>query len=242
VKHLAAWCLVAALLGCHRGPSKLAGNDNSEAPSGLYWGRWGDVPDGARVQVWLHGAGARMRGTWELPPWHGEITGEREADGQWSVVWREEPVVAAVAMRIRRVKLRRDPRTGALRGALDDGAVELVPAAMPDPRVREGMWLGRWTGLPHGMAVETVLSRSADGRWHAAYRYQEREGSFEGEPSAGAPGTIAIRWREVSSTGRIAQGAGLLAKTTTGLFGTYGVGERNEGTGVGSLEPMETTR
>lgn len=206
------------------------------APSGLFWGRWADVPDGIRVQVWLHGVGDRLRGSWDLPPWHGEFSGTRDAAGRWQLVWREEGVVAGLQARARVVTLASDRRTGALRG----GDVTLTPAGAPSPQLRPGLWLGRWTGLPPGMAVETVLSRDPGGRWRAAYRYQEREGMFEGEPIAGT--SIAIRWREVSSVGRVAEGRGVLHPTTLGLSGTYGIGEADEGTGRWSLEPAEETR
>jgi hypothetical protein len=205
------------------------------APSGLYWGRWRDVPDGVRVQVWLHGEEGRIRGVWELPPWRGEITGARGADGRWAVRWREEGVVAGLRARERRVSFARDA-AGALRG--DD--VTLTPAGAPPPRLRPGLWLARWTGLPAGMAVETVLSRDPGGRWRAAYRYQEREGMFEGD--ALADGALAIRWREVSLAGRVAEGRGLLLASDLGLLGTYGVGAETEGTGYWSLEPTEVLR
>lgn len=200
-------------------------------PSGLYWGRWRDVPDGIRVQVWLHGVDGRMRGTWELPPWHGEITGLRARDGTWDVLWREEGVVSVLSARARRLRLRRDAHD-ALRG--ED--VSLTPARATDVGLRGGVWLARWTGLPHGMAVETVLSTAPDGRWRAAYTYQEREGAFDGELQDGA---LAIRWREVSSTGTLAQGRGRLRPTLTGLSGTYGVNDEEAGTGFWSLEPAE---
>lgn len=228
--------LVSLALGC-RAPAARREAPREAPPSGLYWARWGDVPDGVRVQVWMHGTRARIRGTWELPPWHGELAGARVGDG-YDVVWREESVVAGATMRVRHVHLR--VVAGALTGALPDGAVELVPAGMPDTTLRPGVWLSRWTGLPAGMGVETVLSRTPDGRWRAAYRYQEREGAFEGDTVERA--ALAIRWREVSTRGSIAQGAGLLRPSITGMFGTYGVGSQPEGTGFWSLEPMERVR
>lgn len=234
--------LVASLaLGCNA-PATQRGSPRSAAPTGLYWGRWGDVPDGVRVQVWLHGSVERIRGTWELPPWHGEIAGARVADGHgdaYETDWREESVVAGATMRVRRLRLRVDA-SGALRGALADGAVELIPAGMPDATLRPGVWLSRWTGLPAGMGVETVLSRTPDGRWRAAYRYQEREGAFEGDTLD--RGALSIRWRELSARGTVSQGAGLLRPSITGMFGTYGVGAEPAGTGFWSLEPMEPVR
>ncbi len=226
--------LAMLVFGCNAPPAR---REVSSPPTGLYWGRWGDVPDGVRVQVWTHGARDRLRGTWELPPWHGEFAGLRGADGAYDVEWREEGVVAGAAMRVRRTRLRVDARTGALRGSLGGGAIELVPAGAPRTELRAGVWLSRWTGLPPGMCVETVLSRAPDGRWRAAYRYQEREGSFDGDVVD--RGALAIRWREVSSRGTVAQGAGLLRPSVTGLFGTYGVGEEAAGTGFWSLEPLE---
>jgi hypothetical protein len=171
--------IACALVACRRAPTPPP--PPPRAPAGLYWGRWRDVPDGVRVQVWLHGVGGRLRGTWELPPWRGEVTGARDAAGRWRVVWREEAVVAGLRARERVVTLAVDARTGALGG--DD--VTLSPAGAPSPTLRPGVWLARWTGLPAGMAVETVLSRDPGGRWRAAYRYQEREGMFEGEGGRG---------------------------------------------------------
>jgi hypothetical protein len=200
-------------------------------PSGLYWGRWQDVPDGLRVQVWLHGVGRRLRGTWELPPWHGEITGTLAPDGRWHLTWREEAVVGGLRARVRSVRLTVDGPTGTLHG---DGVV-LSWAGDPSPTLRAGLWLARWTGLPPGVAVETVLARDPDGRWRAAYHYQDREGSFEGQRTP--HGGLAIRWRELSPGGRVAEGRGMLAPCALGLSGTYGVGEASEGTGTWSLEP-----
>ena len=83
--------------------------------------------------------------------------------------------VAGHRARERRGTLAQDGATGVLRG--DD--VTLTPAGAPPPTLRPGVWLARWTGLPPGMAVETVLSRDPGGRWRAAYRYQEREARGE---------------------------------------------------------------
>ncbi|MFO0607811.1 MAG: hypothetical protein U0324_31900 [Polyangiales bacterium] len=224
-----------ALAACST-PTRAPAPVTPAAPTGLYWGRWADVPDGVRVQVWLHGVGDRLRGTWELPPWHGELAGARGADGRWLLTWREEGVVAGLRARERMVALALDARTGVLRG----GDVALTPAGAPSSALRPGLWLARWTGLPPGMAVETVLTRDPGGRWRAAYRYQEREGMFEGEPAPG--GGLAIRWREVSTAGRVAEGRGVLLPSALGLFGTYGVGEASEGTGSWSLEPAEELR
>jgi hypothetical protein len=233
------WAIVVVMvLGCRRAGARRVPTENPviSAPNGLYWGRWDDVPDGVRVQVWLHGTGNRVRGTWELPPWHGEFGGQRTGDG-FEVEWREEAVVAMATLRMRRLHLRVDSH-GILRGAYGDaGVVELVPAGAPATTLRPGVWLSRWTGLPHGMGVETLLSRTADGRWRAAYHYQDREGTFEGDDVP--RGALAIHWREMSSRDGIAQGNGLLLPAATGLFGTYGVGDRNDGTGFWSLEPME---
>ncbi len=205
----------------------------------LYWGRWDDVPDGVRVAVWLDGDGARVRGSWDLPPWHGDLAGTRDGD-RVQVTWREEGTVALTQSRMRTVVLQRDPATGVLRGnASGEGGVngvELRPAGFAPAGLRPGLWLSRWTGLPPGMAVETVLARDPDGRWRAAYRYQGREGSFEGDVQP--DGALAIRWREVSTRDAVSSGRGLLAPTAFGLRGTYGVGERAEGTGDWSLEPV----
>lgn len=231
-------CLSIAclLLACEPTRAPTPTTAAPRAPTGLYWGRWGDVPDGVRVQVWLHGVEARVRGAWELPPWRGEVTGSRGPDGRWRILWREEGVVAGLRARERRVTLAQDGATGVLRG--DD--VTLTPAGAPPPTLRPGVWLARWTGLPPGMAVETVLSRDPGGRWRAAYRYQEREGMFEGDALAG--GGLGIRWREVSLAGRVAEGRGTLLASDLGLLGTYGVGDATEGTGYWSLEPVEVLR
>jgi hypothetical protein len=51
-------------------------------------------------------------------------------------------------------------------------------------------------------------------------------------------GALSIRWREVSTRGTVAQGAGLLRPSITGMFGTYGVGAEVVGTGFWALEPL----
>ncbi len=237
----AALCLSIALVafGCHTPPARRASpaETPARAPTGLYWGRWREVPEGVRVQVWVHGEGTLLRGSWELPPWHGEFAGARTGAHGWTVQWREEGVVPGAGMRLRTLDLTEDPRTRTLRGAHGSDVVELVPAGAPSRALRAGLWLSRWTGLPAGMGVETVLSRGPDGRWRAAYRYQEREGSFEGESLDG--GALAIRWREVSARDAVAHGAGLLRPSPLGMFGTYGVDARDEGTGFWALEPLE---
>lgn len=230
-----------ASVGCRASAKPLRASDTGEVRSvaGMYWGRWGEVPEGVRVRVWMHGDTRRLRGTWELPPWHGEFSGvAAEGDPRVMVVeWREEGVVSVLSARARRVEFRIDPRTGVLRGAGDDAEViELVPAGQPDARLRPGVWLGRWTGLPPGMAVETVISRVGEGRWRASYRYQEREGMFEGETDAA--GVLSIQWREVSTRGGVAHGRGVLLPVTDGLQGTYGVNEESRGTGLWLLEPL----
>lgn len=203
--------------------------------AGLYWGRWAEVPEGMRVAVWLHEDGAVLRGSWDIPPWHGELAATRTADG-YEGSWREEGTVAIQQGRERRVRLRLDARDGTLReeGAPAGEPVVLQRAGRPTSELREGLWLGRWTGLPTGVAVETLLAPMGDGRWRATYRYQEREGTFDGEPLPG--GGIAIRWREVSPRDQLARGRGVLRPDPLGLRGSYGVDEQATGTGFWTLE------
>lgn len=206
------------------------------ALAGRYWARWSDTPEHTRVVVWIDGDTRRFRGAWDLPPWHGEFDGAAAPDGTLSVRWQQEGVIAVHTLSTRALRWTRDPRTGALRGADGDGAVmELVPARTPFEGLREGLWMGRWTGLPPGVAVETLLSRDGDGRWRASYAYQGREGLFLGEARGDA---LRIHWREVSTRDAVAEGSGLLARTRTGYEGTYGVGDAVEGTGRWSIEPL----
>ncbi|MDB4928451.1 MAG: hypothetical protein JWM10_935 [Myxococcaceae bacterium] len=201
--------------------------------AGLYWGRWPEVPEGMRVAVWLHEDGAVLRGSWDLPPWHGELAALREGAG-YEGVWREEGTVAIQQSRERRVRLTRDPRDGAFRERSPEGeAVTLERAGAHTSRLRPGLWLGRWTGLPTGVAVETLLTPLGAGRWRATYRYQDREGSFDGDESATG---LAIRWREVSPRDQIARGRGHLHRDLLGLRGTYGVEDSEAGTGLWTLE------
>lgn len=195
----------------------------------MYWGQWSGVPEGMRVAVWIDADASRLRGTWDLPPWHGELSGSRQGP-RFLVDWREEGTVAVLNLRVRRVTL----SVGA-NGALSGGDVSLARAGFHPPGLAPGLWLGRWTGLPPGVAVETLLSRSTDGHWRAAYRYQQREGSFDGTPRPG--GGLAIRWMEVSPGNNFARGEGLLDATRFGLSGTYGINEMSDGTGFWSLEP-----
>ena len=110
----------------------------------------------------------------------------------------------------------------------------LQRAGRPTSRLRAGLWLGRWTGLPTGVAVETLLTPLGDDRWRATYRYQDREGTFDGDALPG--GALAIRWREVSPRDQVARGRGLLRPDVLGLRGTYGVDELATGTGLWTLE------
>ncbi len=233
-------CLPSLVLlsACARpaAPSPSAAPDGG-AITGLYWGSWPDVEQGARVAVWMHGDGRRVRGSWEMPPWRGEVEGTARDNGDVDVVWREEGVVAAAAPRSAFLTFRAG-RDGTLRASAGDaGSVVLRPARFGSPRLRPGLWLSRWTGLPAGMAVETTVTRTPAGTWRATYRYQGREGSFEGEETAG--GRLRIRWRELSSGDHVARGAGLLSPSTLGLRGSFGVGESETGTGWWSLEPAE---
>ncbi len=193
------------------------------------------------MAVWLDSDGRRLRGSWDLPPWHGDMVGTVQGRG-WMTTWHEEGTVAVSQTRTRTVVLEEMGPQGTLRGVLSGaedggtGTVMLTPAGFAPPTLRPGVWMGRWTGLPAGMAVETLLSRDPDGRWRAAYRYQDREGAFVGDPQPN--GDLAIQWREISAHNAVAVGAGLLHPTSSGVRGTYGVGERLDGTGDWSLEPV----
>ena len=216
-------------------PAPVASAAASAVP-GLYWGRWPEVPEGMRVAVWLHEDGDVLRGSWDLPPWHGELAAVRDGE-LYDGLWREEGTVAIQQGRERRVRLRRDARDGALREEAPPQGGEpilLQRAGHPTSRLRAGLWLGRWTGLPTGVAVETLLTPLDDGRWRATYRYQDREGTFDGDALPG--GGLAIRWREVSPRDMVARGRGRLLPDVLGLRGTYGVEDRASGTGLWTLE------
>lgn len=185
--------------------------------------------------MWIHGDRARFRGAWDLPPWHGEFDGEEDGDAL-SVRWQQEGVVAMHVhiARTLRWTLRPD---GTLAGADGDaGQMELVPARDQRSALHEGLWMSRWTGLPPGLAVETLLSREGDGRWRATYSYQGREGSFVGERQGDA---LAIRWRELSSQDAVSEGRGLLTRSRTGFDGTYGLGDAVTGAGRWSIEALD---
>lgn len=186
--------------------------------------------------VWISGDTRSFRGAWDLPPWHGEFDGSASPDGTLSVRWQQEGVIAVHSLTTRELHWTRDPETGALRGPEGDGSVmELVPARTPFTGLRPGLWMGRWTGLPPGVAVETLLAREGDGRWRASYAYQGREGSFVGELRGDA---LSIHWREFSTRDAVAEGNGALTRTRTGYEGTYGVGDATEGTGRWAIEPL----
>ena len=190
-----------------------------------------------RVAVWLHVDGSTVRGSWDLPPWHGELAG-RWRDDAFVGAWRQEGVIAIQQRRERAVRLVRGG-DGTLReeGAADGEAIELRRAGRARTAPSPGLWLGRWTGLPPGVAVETQLTAPADGTFRATYRYQLREGSFDGEALAG--GGMSIRWREVSARDGVARGAGRLLPDVLGLRGGYGVDDREDGTGIWTLEALD---
>lgn len=228
--------LAATLAGSCRGtaPPREGAPPRGPSLAGLYWGRWPEVPEGMRVAVWLHEDGAVLRGSWDLPPWHGELAAVRGESG-YAGLWREEGTIAIQQGRERRVVLSLDARDGTLREAgVGHEAIELRRAGRPTSGLRAGLWLGRWTGLPTGVAVETLLTPLGERRWRATYHYQEREGTFDGDALPG--GGLAIRWREVSPRDAVATGRGRLLPDTLGLRGTYGVDERESGTGLWTLE------
>ncbi len=118
-----------------------------QGASGLWWGRWSDVPEGAWVAVWVDvwarpGGHARWRGSWDMPPWHGEIQGALRSDGGVELLWHEEGVVAVHQTRARTVVLRPDgrlaqpprvvsPMPGALYQLMADAALRAVVRAEP---------------------------------------------------------------------------------------------------------------
>lgn len=208
-----------------------------QGASGLWWGRWSDVPEGAWVAVWVDvwarpGGHARWRGSWDMPPWHGEIQGALRPDGGVELLWHEEGVVAVHQTRARTVVLRPDASGMLLQG---DG-VMLRRVRPAPPTLRAGLWLSRWTGLPAGMAVETTLTPTETG-WRAAYRYQGRDGSFDAQPLPS--GGLALQWREVSARDTVGHGGGRLLPTPLGLRGTYGANDDTAGLGLWSLEPFD---
>lgn len=225
----------AALTGCGAREAQPAVRAGAAPVAGLYWGRWPEVPEGMRVAVWLHEDGDLLRGSWDLPPWHGELAATRTPTG-YEGQWRQEGTVAIQRTAERRVRLVRDARDGSLRevGSSEPEPVVLERAGHATSRLRAGLWLGRWTGLPTGVAVETLLAPLGDGRWRATYRYQEREGTFDGDEVAG--GALSINWREVSARDAVARGRGELRPDPLGLRGTYGVDDATTGTGLWTLE------
>ncbi len=227
--------LAALLAGCTPPPAAPTRDVPSAPIAGRYWGRWSDTPPETRVVVWIGGDATRFRGAWDLPPWHGEFDGARVGD-RLSVRWQQEGVVAVHVHTERTLTWSVRP-DGTLTGADGDaGLMALVPAREGDARLHPGLWMSHWTGLPPGLAVDTVLTRDADGRWRAAYRYQGREGSFVGEARGD---DLAIRWREVSSQDSVSEGRGLLRRSRTGYDGTYGIGDAVTGAGRWSIEPLQ---
>lgn len=216
-------------------PAADAGRPATVSVAGRYWGRWGETPERARVLVWIDGDTERFRGSWDLPPWHGDFDGILAGESL-RVRWQQEGVVAVHQVVTRELRWTRDPRTGTFRG--DDGAggtIELSPARTRFTGLHPGAWMGRWTGLPPGLAVETLLGRESDGRWRATYGYQGREGSFSGSLRGD---TLEIRWREVGARDTVSEGRGSLARTRLGYEGRYGLGESPEGAGRWTLEPL----
>lgn len=203
--------------------------------AGRYWGRWAETPPFTRVAVWVDGDSRLFRGSWDLPPWHGEFDGAQRG-GDLDVRWQLEGVVAVHVHQTRWMRWSRSAE-GVLRGEDGDaGVVELMPARDRDPGLRDGLWMSHWTGLPPGLSVETLLHRDEDGRWRAVYRYQGREGSFIGEPRGDA---LSIRWREVSNQDAVSEGRGLLTRSRVGYEGSYGVGDAVTGAGRWTMEPFE---
>ncbi len=239
---LAAWAMAMAP-GCRRGRGRGRAAARQSAPgmagrpeAGLWWGRWGEVPEGAWVAVWIDvwddpGGRLRLRGSWDMPPWHGELLGVSLPSGELSVSWHEEGVVAVHQTRESALTLRPAANGRVLQG----GAVLLRRSRPGSPALRPGLWLSRWTGLPAGMAVETTVTEGPDG-WRAAYRYQGRDGSFVGQPQP--DGALLLRWREVSARDIVGHGGGRLVPTPLGLRGTYGMGDADEGLGQWAIEPF----
>lgn len=234
---ICAWCALA----CRRAPSTpvLPPSDSS---SGLYWGRFADVPEGMRVQVWLQSNGHLVRGAYFGVPYSGDIEGRVLDRDRLELTFYDHGITAAIGSRTRRTTLRWDARRSALAGP--DGAggeAELLRVGFPAPTLRPGLWMSRWTGLPAGMAVETRLTRLPDGRWRADYQYHGsggvRDGSFEGDMDAA--GVLTIRWTEHTESGNIATGRGRLSPGALGYRGTYGIEGHTEGTGEWTIEPLE---
>ncbi len=211
-------------------------------PQGLFWARLPDIPDGMRVQLWLDTDGTRVRGAYSAVPYTGEIEGEVRSRDDVRLTFFERGVTRVVAPRTRSVVLRWDARARTLTGRdAIGGRIELVRAAHESAALRPGLWLGRWTGLPFGLAVETRITQTADGHWRAAYQYQGtggvRDGSFEG--TLDAQSALLIAWTELTESGTVARGRGRLLATPFGLRGTYGIDGSTEGTGEWVLEPLD---
>jgi hypothetical protein len=209
--------------------------------SGLFWARLGEVPDGMRVRVWLDTDGDRIRGAYSVPPFNGEIEGRVTQPDAVQLRAVEYGMTRSIPTRSRTARLHWAPDGSLLAGVDDTGTrFELVRAGFLSPALRPGLWIAHWTGLPVGLAVETRLTRGADGRWRAAYQYQGtgnvRDGSFEG--TLGGDNALEIVWTEIAEGGNVARGRGRLLPTMFGLQGTFGIDGSHEGTGEWSLEPL----
>lgn len=229
--------LWVSLCNCsHRSQTDRRHNEeNNGVIAGLYWGHWPEVEQGIRVAVWADSDGERVRGTWSMPPWSGELEGTM-VDGEARLNWREEGVVAGVENRERTVRLVRDNNGVWVENRADRGeGITLHRARFGNRRLHPGLWLSHWTGLPKGMAVETTIVQSAPGRWRASYRYQGRDGTFDGTERS--DGKLQIQWHEVSQDDTLARGEGLLSPSALGFRGTFGVNDAASGTGSWSLEP-----
>lgn len=244
----AACALGAASSGCRRGAYRARGHGSAGAASratagsvsGLYWGRVGDVPDGMRAQVWLEGlSDGRVRGGYEAVPWSGDVEGRVQGDGSLAVTMRERGFSSAMGARDRELTLRWE-RPGSVLGGYDARRfrVELVRANRGEPGLRPGLWVARWTGLPHGVGVEMRVSHDEDGHYRATYQYQGtggvRDGSFDGTVTE--QGALVLRWTELVEGGAIARGRARLQPWAFGMRGTYGIDETEAGTGEWTME------
>jgi hypothetical protein len=194
-----------------------------------------------RVAVWLDSDGDRVRGHYHALPYDGDIEGRVTAPRAIEVTLYERGATRTIGSRTRRAQLHWNASHDALTGTDEHGvALELLRAGFADPSLRAGTWIGRWTGLPTGMGVETRITMSNGGHVRAVYQYEGtggvRDGSFDG--TFGDHGALDIRWTEVASSGVVASGRGHLVPTSFGLRGTFGIEGSAEGTGEWSLEPI----
>ncbi|MDP3274034.1 MAG: hypothetical protein Q8Q09_02490 [Deltaproteobacteria bacterium] len=240
-------CIFAGVLllatACKRAPVATSAAPTVGPESGTYWARLADIPEGMRVRVHLERVGPRVRGWYVAQPWEGSLEGLVQPDGALLVQIFERGVTQAVGSRDSTVRLAQERNGQRFIGQNDDHQViELLRAPTGDSRMRPGVWLAHWTGLPFGLAAETRITRDPDGHFRAQYQYRSsgaaRDGSFDGQ--LGADQSLALEWTETSDGNTVARGRASLQRALFGLRGTYGIEGHATGVGEWILEPLST--